>query len=82
MVVKPVKKKSKVRQVHKEPATWLSYAGVAVLALPEILTQAWQAIPPELKADFQHTKSISIVLFGAAIIRGIIKFGGSNGNQS
>ena len=75
------KKRSKVREVHKEPATWLSYAGIVVLALPEILTQAWAAIPPELKSDFTHTKSVSAVLFGAAIIRGILKYGGSDGRQ-
>lgn len=61
------------KRAWKFASVQISTLGVILMALVEIVNQAWIVLPPSIVSQIPHTQYIAMSLFGLGVVGRVIK---------
>lgn len=71
------------RRAAKAWSTWIAAAGAAIYGVifqfPSVATDAWNAVPDDLRQILPHRNTLALLLFGLIFALKFLRQGKSNG---
>lgn len=61
------------KRAWKFASVQIGSLGVIIMALIEVINQAWITLPPSITAQIPHTQYIALALFGFGIVGRLFK---------